>query len=117
MGSKVTLIHELGKPGRRGSSMPAAQDTSVVYTKNLIPQKFRRAKPAELPEVAELDAVRHFTRLSQKNYSIDGQFYPLGSCTMKYNPKINDQVASLRGFVSLHPLQSDRDCQGTLRIM
>ena len=117
MTNGVTLIHDIGKPGRRGANIPAACGTALTHASGIIPEHLRRKTPAPLPEVSELDAVRHFTRLSQKNFSIDGQFYPLGSCTMKYNPKVNDQIASLPGFTRLHPLQQDKDCQGTLRVM
>ncbi|MCC5875430.1 MAG: aminotransferase class V-fold PLP-dependent enzyme, partial [Candidatus Sumerlaeia bacterium] len=75
-----------------------------------------RKKSPPLPEVSELDSVRHFTRLAQRNYSIDGQFYPLGSCTMKYNPRVNETVANLPDFSRLHPMQVKEDIQGTLRV-
>lgn len=110
-------IQELSRTGRRGAALPVADEETRSRARGTIPGQLRRKSRARLPEVSELEAVRHFTRLSQRNYSIDGQFYPLGSCTMKYNPKVNDQVASLRGFTELHPLQEDADCQGTLRVM
>jgi glycine dehydrogenase subunit 2 len=77
----------------------------------------RRAAPPRLPEVSELQAVRHFSRLAQDNYSIDTGFYPLGSCTMKYNPKLNDRMAALSGFADLHPFAPDAGCQGALRLL
>ena len=70
-----------------------------------------------LPKVSELDALRHYKELSDKNFCIEKGFYPLGSCTMKYNPKVNELLASLEGFVNLHPLAEDEDCQGALELM
>ncbi|HZN61232.1 MAG TPA: aminomethyl-transferring glycine dehydrogenase subunit GcvPB, partial [Planctomycetota bacterium] len=82
-----------------------------------LPEKALRAKPPGLPEVSELEIVRHFTELSHRTFSIDGNFYPLGSCTMKYNPKINEKVAAMAGFAKLHPLQPYDSVQGLLEIM
>jgi glycine dehydrogenase subunit 2 len=79
--------------------------------------ELRGKTPADLPELAEIDVVRHFTRLSQLNFSIDTHFYPLGSCTMKYNPKVNDRMADLPGFAQLHPLQPAEQVQGMLRLL
>src|SRR5262249_62084043 len=76
-----------------------------------------REPPAELPEVSEVDVVRHYSRLSQMNYGLDTHFYPLGSCTMKYNPKINEDMARLAGFARLHPLTSESLSQGALALM
>ena len=70
-----------------------------------------------LPEVSELEALRHYKELSDKNFCIEKGFYPLGSCTMKYNPKVNELLASLDGFTNLHPLAPDEDCQGSLELM
>ncbi|MBI5155478.1 aminomethyl-transferring glycine dehydrogenase subunit GcvPB, partial [Candidatus Poribacteria bacterium] len=117
MSRTLPLIDERGAAGRRGASLPSAAPAERQQACAAIPSKFLRKQLAPLPEVSELDAVRHFTRLSQRNFSIDGQFYPLGSCTMKYNPKINDQLANLPGFTGLHPMQPDEDCQGTLRLL
>ena len=114
---KLPLIDEVSSPGRRGVRPPAADAAQRREARASVPAKFRRKAVAPLPEVAELDAVRHFTRLSQKNYSIDAQFYPLGSCTMKYNPRINEAMAGKPAFLGLHPMQDDGDSQGTLRIM
>lgn len=83
----------------------------------LLPQKFIREKIADMPEASELDVVRHFTRLSQWNHGIDAGFYPLGSCTMKYNPKINERTAGFPGFESTHPEQPYASVQGSLRLM
>jgi glycine dehydrogenase subunit 2 len=96
----MELIFSKGSPGRQGSSLPDLD----VPGKNAIPVSLRREKPAELPEVSELDAVRHYTLLSRKNFGVDSHFYPLGSCTMKYNPKFHENIASLPGFADLHPL-------------
>ncbi|MEI7879733.1 MAG: aminomethyl-transferring glycine dehydrogenase subunit GcvPB [bacterium] len=97
------LIYEKSAPGRRAANLPRLTPVEAAV-KVRIPAKYFREKEAELPELSELDVVRHFTRLSLKNFSIDANMYPLGSCTMKYNPKICERVASLEGFSSLHPL-------------
>ena len=97
----MKLIYEKSVPGRRGVQLP---DCSVPPHKAKIPQSLRREKSAELPEVSELDVVRHYTNLSRKNFSIDTNFYPLGSCTMKYNPKVCESIAKNDGFARLHPL-------------
>ncbi|MDO8093695.1 MAG: aminomethyl-transferring glycine dehydrogenase subunit GcvPB [Candidatus Brocadiales bacterium] len=110
------LIFELSSPGRKAYSLPGC-DVPQKDIEELIPERFLRNASPELPEVSELDIVRHFTRLSQLNYSIDTHFYPLGSCTMKYNPKINDTLASLEGFTQLHPYQPESHCQGILRLL
>ena len=96
----MELIYQKGTPGRHGSSLPNF-DVPVC---DAIPQNLKRKKVAEMPEVSELDAVRHFTLLSRKNFGLDTHFYPLGSCTMKYNPKCHERIAALPGFASLHPL-------------
>jgi glycine dehydrogenase subunit 2 len=96
----MELIFEKSVKGRRGFQVPA----SDVPVKATIPAKYARTADAELPEVSELDTVRHYTRLSQKNFSIDTQFYPLGSCTMKYNPKFTENLARIPAFSDLHPL-------------
>lgn len=96
----MELIFQKGTPGRHGSSLP---DFDVPVADS-IPQHLKRSKAAEMPEVSELDAIRHFTLLSRKNFGVDTHFYPLGSCTMKYNPKCHERIAALPGFASLHPL-------------
>ena len=96
----MTLIFDKGSPGRRGVRLPA-HDVPVQPT---LDAALCRASPAALPEVSELEAVRHFTRLSQRNFSVDTHFYPLGSCTMKYNPRLGERIARLEGFANLHPL-------------
>jgi len=97
------LIFQKGAKGRRGISLPRLSDAEERLALR-IPEKYKTAEPPALPEVSELDVVRHYTNLSLKNFSVDRNFYPLGSCTMKYNPKVCEKVAALEGFVSLHPL-------------
>ncbi|MBI2467708.1 MAG: aminomethyl-transferring glycine dehydrogenase subunit GcvPB, partial [Candidatus Rokubacteria bacterium] len=111
-----TLIFELSVPGRVGYSLPDA-DVPEADPARLLPSKHLRARPAALPEVSEFDVVRHYTRLSRMNYGVDTHFYPLGSCTMKYNPKVNEDMARLPGFARLHPLTPDEAAQGALRLM
>ena len=94
------LIFELSKEGRCGYSLPVNKFPAAAE----VPQQLRRSAPLRLPEVSEPDVVRHYTNLSQMNFGVDTGFYPLGSCTMKYNPKINEEVAALQGFAGLHPL-------------
>jgi len=106
------LLSGLSRPGRRASSFPELDVPEV-----LVPEKHRRAAPAPLPEVAERDLVSHFTRLSQRNYGVDTGFYPLGSCSMKYNPKISDAAAALAGFQRLHPHQPASTIQGVLELL
>jgi glycine dehydrogenase subunit 2 len=109
------LIFELTRSGRRAARLPACDVPSVPPADLLGTRNVRSSLP--LPEVAELDVVRHFTHLSQRNYAIDSGFYPLGSCTMKYNPKVNEVAAALPGFAALHPLQPERTAQGALRLV
>src|SRR5436853_5854244 len=110
------LIFELSSPGRVAFSLPEP-DVPVADVRALIPAKYLRRKAAELPEVSEVDIVRHYSRLSQLNYGVDTHFYPLGSCTMKYNPKLNEDMARLPGFARLHPLAPEAASQGALRLM
>ncbi|HTV74596.1 MAG TPA: aminomethyl-transferring glycine dehydrogenase subunit GcvPB [Candidatus Acidoferrales bacterium] len=105
------LIFESGKPGRASTYFEGGWTLD-----EFVPASYRRAD-LPLPENAELDVVRHFTRLSHRTFSIDTGFYPLGSCTMKYNPKVNDAMASLRGFAELHPFAPDGLAQGALSVM
>jgi glycine dehydrogenase subunit 2 len=110
------LIFEVSSPGRVAYSLPAP-DVDVERARSSIPATYLRRAPAELPEVSELDLVRHYSRLSQMNYGVDTHFYPLGSCTMKYNPKINEDMARVPGFARLHPLAPEAHAQGALRLM
>jgi glycine dehydrogenase subunit 2 len=110
------LIYEKSVSGRQAIVLP---ESGVPQKKisDLIPESFVRTTPPALPEVSELDAVRHFVKLSQLNHSIDTGFYPLGSCTMKYNPKVNDAMAALEGFRDLHPYQPEEQVQGALELL
>ncbi len=115
-GAEEPTIFELSVPGRRAA--PAAPcDVPPRPLDELIPASYRRAVEPVLPEISELQVVRHFTRLSQRNYSIDGGFYPLGSCTMKYNPKLHEKVAAEPGWSGVHPWQPDETAQGTLQLL
>lgn len=109
-------IFEKSKPGRTGCNL-SRSDVPEVSLEKCLPGTLLRKRSAVLPEVSEPDLVRHYTRLSHLNASIDGNFYPLGSCTMKYNPKVNDGAAMQPGFCGLHPLQETEDCQGTLEAL
>lgn len=99
------LIFELSKPGRTGYSLP--QTCSNCKGTEAIPAGLLRSNAPQLPEVSEVDVVRHYTNLSQMNFGVDTGFYPLGSCTMKYNPKINEEIAAMPAFGGIHPLQKD----------
>lgn len=107
------LIFEHSRPGRFNYSQSPAKPAS----KSAIPQNLQRKSKVLLPEVSEMDTVRHFTRLSQKNFSIDTEFYPLGSCTMKYNPRACNSLAMLPQFLSRHPLAPEDTGQGYLACM
>ncbi|NSW91834.1 MAG: aminomethyl-transferring glycine dehydrogenase subunit GcvPB [Firmicutes bacterium] len=110
------LIFEVSRPGRIAYSLPAC-DVPQKEMGQLIPPEYLRERDFELPEVSEVDVVRHFVALSRLNYGVDTGFYPLGSCTMKYNPKINEDLATLKGFTSVHPYQSEDTVQGCLEII
>ncbi|MBA3350364.1 MAG: aminomethyl-transferring glycine dehydrogenase subunit GcvPB, partial [Actinobacteria bacterium] len=107
-------IFELSVPGRRAWSLPEVRAEGPDAS---IPQEHRRRKPPALPEVSELDLVRHYTRLSHRNWSIDTGAYPLGSCSMKYNPKVAEEVAALPGWQGLHPLAEEEFVQGALQLL
>jgi glycine dehydrogenase subunit 2 len=108
----VKLIFEKSSPGRRGGAPPAYDVPKAV-----VPEELRRAEPPRLPELAEPELVRHFTELSTRNFGIDTGFYPLGSCTMKYNPRVNERLVMLPGFRDLHPYQDQDAAQGALELM
>jgi len=110
------VIFETSVPGRTGYSLPAL-DVPEIQRESLLPPGMQRKTPAKLPELSEVDVVRHFTRLSQLNFALDEGFYPLGSCTMKYNPKMNEDAARLLGFSQAHPLQGEAASQGALQLM
>ncbi|MEE0362801.1 MAG: aminomethyl-transferring glycine dehydrogenase subunit GcvPB, partial [Prevotella sp.] len=105
------LIFELSHEGRRGYSLPHNK-----FGNYEVPADIRRSHDAELPECDELTVVRHYTNHSENNFGVDNGFYPLGSCTMKYNPCINEEVAVMPGFANLHPLQPAETCRGALEV-
>jgi glycine dehydrogenase subunit 2 len=107
----MELIFEKSRPGRRGVAVPRP-----ALPVPEVPEELARTAPPRLPELAEPEVLRHFTALSGRNYGIDTGFYPLGSCTMKYNPRINERAAALRGFAQLHPLVEDDAAQGALEL-
>ena len=107
------LSIEKSQPGRRGVRFEKTQQPAAAY----LPNDLLRTDQPRLPEMSEFDTVRHFTRLSQLNYSLDGQFYPLGSCTRKYNPKAYDGLSVLEPFANAHPFVPESAVQGTLRVM
>jgi glycine dehydrogenase subunit 2 len=109
----VKLIFEKSRSGRRAGRIPRPKDLAIPE----LPAELRRARPPRLPELPENEIVRHFTELTTRNFGIDTGFYPLGSCTMKYNPRVNERVAALPGFNNLHPLQDEEAAQGALELM
>ena len=111
-----TLLFELSKPGRRAARLPAC-DVPAPGVDELLPPQAIAVRPPPLPELAEPEVVRHFTNLSTLNMSVDTHFYPLGSCTMKYNSKRNERMAALAGIADLHPHQSDETIQGMLELL
>jgi len=110
------LLFELSSPGREGFSLPLV-DVPERNTEELIPKNLLRENPPALPELSEVDVARHFIRLSVMNHHVDKGFYPLGSCTMKYNPKINETLSRLSGFSNLHAHQPEETIQGALKLM
>jgi len=113
---RATTIYERSVEGRRAATTP---DTGVDERPldQLIPKSLLRSKPAELPEVSEPEIVRHYNRISRRNFDLDTGFYPLGSCTMKHNPRLNERVAALPGHARLHPAQEPKRAQGALELM
>ncbi|WP_310226380.1 aminomethyl-transferring glycine dehydrogenase subunit GcvPB [Paenibacillus qinlingensis] len=110
------LIFELSTPGRVAYSLPAC-DVPEASPDTYIPASMLREIPPQLPEVYEVDVIRHYTELSRRNFGVDNGFYPLGSCTMKYNPKINEDTARLSGFANIHPYQPEESLQGALELL
>jgi glycine dehydrogenase subunit 2 len=110
----ATTIFEKGAPGRRAFTCP---ELDVPEVDGLLPDAFRRAAEPRLPEVSEPELVRHYVNLSKKNFDLDSGFYPLGSCTMKHNPRLHERVAALPGHSRLHPLQDPAHAQGALELM
>ncbi|CAM3007538.1 aminomethyl-transferring glycine dehydrogenase subunit GcvPB [Paenibacillus taichungensis] len=111
-----SLIFELSSPGRVAYSLPEC-DVPRQAVDSLIPREMLRSEAAALPEVFEVDVIRHYTALSRRNFGVDNGFYPLGSCTMKYNPKINEDVARYNGFAKIHPYQHESSIQGALELL
>jgi glycine dehydrogenase subunit 2 len=112
----VKTIFERSRPGRRAATLPRL-DVPRRPLENLIPAHMRRERPPELPEVSEPEIVRHYNRISRRNFDLDTGFYPLGSCTMKHNPRLNERVAALPGHARLHPAQDPKRAQGALELM
>ncbi|MEA2394115.1 MAG: glycine dehydrogenase subunit 2, partial [Solirubrobacteraceae bacterium] len=110
----ATTIFEKGAPGRRAFTCP---ELDVPAVDGLLPERLRRAEPPRLPEVSEPELVRHYVNLSKRNFDLDSGFYPLGSCTMKHNPRLHERVAALPGHARLHPLQDPARAQGALELM
>jgi glycine dehydrogenase subunit 2 len=108
----MKLIFEKSQPGRRGGELPRYDLPAAA-----VPDELRRTEPPRLPELAEPELLRHFTELSTRNFGIDTGFYPLGSCTMKYNPRVNERLVMLPGFRDLHPHQEEDGAQGALELM
>lgn len=116
MNSEQKLIFEIGQPGRIATDLPQS-DIGEQLPAGSIPQELLRSEPAGLPEISQLELIRHYTSLSMRNFGVDTGFYPLGSCTMKYNPKVNEDVCRYAGFADLHPLQDTATVQGALELL
>jgi glycine dehydrogenase subunit 2 len=110
----ATTIFEKGAPGRRAFTCP---ELDVPAVDGLLPERLRRTEPPRLPEISEPELVRHYVNLSKRNFDLDSGFYPLGSCTMKHNPRLHERVAALPGHARLHPLQDPARAQGALELM
>src|SRR5438874_6228527 len=108
----VKLIYEKSQAGRRGIAVPRPEGLPVPE----VPEHLQRKEPPRLPELSEPEVLRHFTELSTRNFGIDTGFYPLGSCTMKYNPRVNERLVGLPGFAQLHPHQEEDGAQGALEL-
>jgi glycine dehydrogenase subunit 2 len=114
--SDTVTIFEKGRAGRR-AFVASELDVPEKPRDELLPERFRRMEPPRLPEVSEPEIVRHYVNLSKRNFDLDSGFYPLGSCTMKHNPRLHERVAALPGYARLHPLQDPRRAQGALELM
>ncbi|HTU78745.1 MAG TPA: aminomethyl-transferring glycine dehydrogenase subunit GcvPB [Solirubrobacteraceae bacterium] len=113
---RARTIFQKGAPGRRAFTCPPL-DVPVTDVSQLLPERFRRRQPPRLPEVSEPELVRHYVGISKRNFDLDSGFYPLGSCTMKHNPRLHERVAALPGHARLHPLQDPERAQGALELM
>ncbi len=116
MRKSKALIFEMGRRGRHGYSLPSC-DVPMKSVDDLLPKPLQRKTPLALPELSEGEVMRHYTALATRNHGVDSGFYPLGSCTMKYNPKINEETASLPGFAYAHPCQDETTVQGILELL
>ena len=115
---RAVTIYEKSVPGRRAAQLPPlGEGIEETPVEDLIPPHLLRETPAELPEVSEPEIIRHYNRISRRNFDLDTGFYPLGSCTMKYNPRLNERVAALPGHARLHPATDPADAQGALELM
>jgi len=110
------LLLDLSVPGRQGYALPKL-DVEETPIEELIPETYLRKSELGLPELTEPEVVRYFTQLSRKNHGVDVGFYPLGSCTMKYNPRVNENIAAMPGFSRIHPRQPENTVQGALQLM
>jgi glycine dehydrogenase subunit 2 len=111
---RAVTIFERSRAGRRAFVAP---ELDVPRDEDALPERFRRAEPPRLPEISEPEIVRHYNRISKRNFDLDTGFYPLGSCTMKHNPKLHERVAAMKGNARLHPAQAPRRAQGALQLM
>ena len=116
MSNDTPNLKELSRPGRKAAFLPQL-DVPSERTENIIPKQFLADGLPPMPEVSEVDIIRHFTNLSRKNFGVDSGFYPLGSCTMKYDPKVNEDIASLSGFTDINPRQDPSQVQGMLELL
>ncbi len=116
MRKSKALLFEISRPGRQGYSLPSC-DVPEKPVDELLPKKMQRTEAPELPELSEVEVVRHYTELSTRNFGVDTGFYPLGSCTMKYNPKVNEEAAVMPGFAFMHPCQPEETTQGALELL
>jgi glycine dehydrogenase subunit 2 len=114
---RARTIFEKGRPGRRAFQCPPIDVPEAEDSEQLLPARFRRAEPPRLPEVSEPEIVRHYVGISKRNFDLDSGFYPLGSCTMKHNPRLHERAAALSGHARLHPLQDPARAQGALELM
>ncbi|WP_088839262.1 aminomethyl-transferring glycine dehydrogenase subunit GcvPB [Listeria sp. ILCC792] len=116
MSETMKLVFERSVPGRIGFSLPE-QDVPETNLEDIFESSYIRSEKADLPELSELEIMRHYTELSNHNFGVDSGFYPLGSCTMKYNPKINEKVARFPGFANIHPYQPESSVQGAMALL
>ena len=116
MRKSKALLFEMSRSGRQGYSLPSC-DVPEKPLEQILPKPLQRSEPLELPELSEVEIIRHYTELSTRNFGVDTGFYPLGSCTMKYNPKVNEDAAILPGFAYMHPCQPEETAQGALELI